>query len=573
MKLINRLFAVILVSAGLTITSCEFTELDLLDNPNDPTPDQAELEFLYNNIQLSFNGFYQGTLTAGRYARISHMGDFTYNASAPSTLGNGLWSSFYAGLFPDIQALIEIADAAGADIEKGSAKIMQAYAMFTLADLFGDIPFTEAGQGTDIISPASDPAESIYTTAIALLDEAIGDLTDTQAGAPTTEIFYDGDPTKWITLANTLKLRAYANTRLTDPNAASQINAIVSAGDIIDNASEDFTFKYGSQRLNPNSRHPWYNNAYEQNDAAYIPNYYMWLMVGEKGIPDPRTRFYFYRQISNSLNQEPNAYSCLYNEGPPDPAFYPAHYAAVDPNLPYCVAADNGYYGRDHGNGQGIPPDGPLRTVYGLYPAGGQFDNSSFEFTQNMGTDGALGQGISPVWLSSYTHFVLAEAALLGGASGDAKALLIEGITQSIAKARSFESFLNPNEVVGIEPGTNREITLKEQFLDPLADETTDYLDLIDINWDTAPDDDARMDIIAKEYLLALWGNGIEAYNMYRRTAKPANIQPTLDPSSGNFIQTFLYPADHVNRNASITQKSTDELPFWSNLDPSQFNR
>ena len=129
MKLINRLFAVILVSAGLTITSCEFTELDLLDSPNSPTPDQAELEFLYNNIQLSFNGFYQGTLTAGRYARIAHMGNFTYNNSAPSTLGNGLWSSFYAGLLPDIQALIAIADVAGADIEKGSAKIMQAYAM------------------------------------------------------------------------------------------------------------------------------------------------------------------------------------------------------------------------------------------------------------------------------------------------------------------------------------------------------------------------------------------------------------------------------------------------------------
>ena len=572
MKFFNRIFAVVL-AVGLTVTSCEFTELDLQENPNAPGPESAELEFLYNNIQLSFNGFQRGTVGfSGYYRGGNNMGNFTYNNSAPATRGNGLWSSFYAGLLPDIDALIPIAEAAGADIELGSAKIMKAYAMFTLVDLFGNVPLSEAGQGTDIISPKADNAAEVYQAAIALLDEGIANLEGTNAGAPATDIYYDGDPTKWITLANTLKLRAYSNIRMVDANAGSMIASIVSGGDIIDAASEDFTFKYGNQRVNPNSRHPWYNNAYEQSDASYIPNYFLWLLAEEKGIRDPRTRFYFYRQRSNSLTADPNAYSCIYNEGAPDPAFYPAHYAAVDPNLPYCVATDDGYYGRDHGNGSGIPPDGPVRTVYGIYPAGGNFDDSQFEFTQNNGEDGLLGQGINPIWLSSWTHFVLAEAALMAGTGGDARALLEEGIRQSIAKVRSYESLIDRNKVIGTLP-TGEDILLGEALLDPLDQATEDYVDLVLLNYDTAPDDDARLDIIVKEYMIALWGNGMEGYNLYRRTAKPDNIQPTIDPSSGNFIQTLLYPSDHVNRNANVTQKTTDELPFWSTQDPSKFNR
>lgn len=575
MNLINRLFAVILICAGLTITSCEFTELDLTDNPNQPSPEQAELEFLYNNIQLSFAGFYYGAQqNTGRYARQHHMGNFTYTNSAASTQGNGMWNSAYAGLFPDIDALVAIAETAGADIEKGSAKIMKAYVMFTLADVFGDVPFSEAGQGTDIISPNSDDAASIYAAAIALLDEAISDLDGTAAGAPVTENFYDGDPTKWITLANTLKLRAYSNTRLVDGNAASEINAIVSAGDIIDTNAENFVYQYGNQRLNPNSRHPWYNQGYEQNDPPYLANYMMWLVVGEKGIEDPRRRYYFYRQVNNSLNQEPNAYSCIYNEGAPQESFYPTHYTTIDGTLPYCVASPDGYYGRDHGNGSGTPPDGPIRSVYGLYPAAGNFDDNSFNGTQNAGVDGGLGEGILPIWTAAFTHFILSEAVASDiGVNGDAKQLLEDGIRLSVEHVRSFDSFLDRGKVVGVSPIDGSDLLLGPTYLDPLDDQLEDYVDFVALNYDTATDSRGRLDIIVREYLIALWGNGLDAYNLYRRTALPTNIQPTIDPSSGNFIQSYLYPTDHVTRNANVTQKSTDDLPFWSNLDPSQFNR
>ena len=39
-----------------------------------------------------------------------------------------------------------------------------------------------------------------------------------------------------------------------------------------------------------------------------------------------------------------------------------------------------GYWGRDHGNDEGTPPDNFTRTASGVYPAGGSFDGSEDVF-------------------------------------------------------------------------------------------------------------------------------------------------------------------------------------------------
>ena len=62
-----------------------------------------------------------------------------------------------------------------------------------------------------------------------------------------------------------------------------------------------------------------------------------------------------------------------------------------------------------------------------------------------------------------------------------------------------------------------------------------------------------------KEYYLALWGNGLDAYNMYRRTSRPRGLQPTVLPGPGPFIRSFLYPSAYVNLNTNAKQK-----PDWA---------
>jgi len=67
-----------------------------------------------------------------------------------------------------------------------------------------------------------------------------------------------------------------------------------------------------------------------------------------------------------------------------------------------------------------------------------------------------------------------------------------------------------------------------------------------------------------KEFYKSLYGNGLEAYNMYRRTSSPKNIQPVRAPNPGVFYRSLIYPANFVNLNNSTSQKTANDIKvFW----------
>ena len=119
----------------------------------------------------------------------------------------------------------------------------------------------------------------------------------------------------------------------------------------------------------------------------------------------------------------------------------PSHYAPTDV---FCYigylnsnVSSIGYWGRDHGDNDGIPPDGGLRTSFGLYPVGGKFDDGSATSVSGR-SDGLAGAGISPIFLSSFTHFMIAEWQTQQGI--DARATLEAGIRLSLDKVINFAS-------------------------------------------------------------------------------------------------------------------------------------
>ncbi|NNF32642.1 MAG: SusD/RagB family nutrient-binding outer membrane lipoprotein [Saprospiraceae bacterium] len=566
MKYINKLFLVLLL--GFTLSSCsDLTELELLDNPNAVTPDNAGIDFLYNNVQLQFRNFHNGLhFDADGLIRYTTMGAFTYNNALTPVTGNNEWNTAYANLFPDMDALIALAQERDLNVYEGNTLVMKAYVLSSMVDFFKDVPYSQAGQGTDVISPGADEGSTIYAEANALLDQAI-ELLGEGGASPVVDIYYNGSTNNWISLANTMKLRNALNTSLTDSGAGNVIKSIVDAGNIIDQNSEDFVFQYGIERNDPPSRHPFYNNQYENADGTYMGNYIMWTMCCEKedeegqSIEDPRIRYYFYRQVDNSLNQNANVYSC-HLSGLPGGA-PPPHYQEIDPRLPYCVASANGYYGRDHGNGGGIPPDGPVRTVYGVYPGGGKWDGNTFQIVQNGGVDGGLGKGIMPIITASSVDFMRAEAALTASTGEDARALLESGVRKSISVVRSFES-VSPSDFTEtvFDPISGMNVPRGEVF-GVTDDDVEAYISFVLETYDNAAD---KLDVVMKEAFIARWGNAVETFNAYRRTGKPNNMQPGIDPLAIDaFPRSFLLPAVHVNQNANASQKTLYDLVFWDN--------
>ena len=581
----NFKFKHLIAAAALLtgVSACDdITELDLLDDPNQVSPDQAGAEFLYNSIQLKFAEVYMGQASndlgnslaaadggttpnlfrfASDLTRMTALtGGATYLNAFQPVYFNALWTDVYADMFPDIDALATIAAERGLSHHIGTARIMKAYTMMMLVDIFGEVPYSEIGQGIAEISPKLDDGASVYAEAIALLDQGIEDLGDEDAPEiGDGDNFYGGDTDNWITLANTLKFRAAVTTRLADANAASDAQTILDGGDLISESGSDWEWTYGSSRTNPSTRHPLYVDWYESMDGDYLGNYFMWVVAEEKSlvdedVTDPRALYYFYRQetsLAAEIVDESNAFDCILS-AVPDRDAAPDHYLAVDPNMPYCLGTamdeigETGYFGRDHGNNSGIPPDGDLRTVFGVYPAGGLYDDGSGQVVQEGGTLGATGEGIIPFMLESYVHFLRAEAALTMGTSDDAKAQLEAGIRASMDKVSGFAG--SP----------------------AIADSVvTEYVEFVMDAYDTT-DDAGKLAIIGKEHYIALWGTPFEHYNLYRRTCAPTNMQPLLEnPQDGpNFIQSALYPTVFVTLNQDVDQKSVTDEVFWDTNGP-----
>lgn len=572
MKYFNKIMLMLLlVSVSF---ACENFDLELQQDPNAITPENASVNDLYNSVQLQMPNIFLGLQFApGAAARMYHAGAFSYPAWTTPNTFNGAWTNVYADLFPDVDALIALAEPNGFDVHAGTAKIMKAYVMMAMVDVFGNIPYSEAGQGVEIISPNVDQGSDVYAAAVALLQEATTQLTGTVAAAPAYDNFYSthedaSNVSKWITLANTLRLRAAVNT-----GDAGTINSIVAGGDIIDTADEDWQFNAGSQRTNPDSRHPFYANHYEVGDGNYLSNYYMWLLATDKGSLDPRIRYYFYRKVDDGDGQDATTYSCHHTALPTqDAGSNLDHWDAVDPNLrdSYCAATVAGYEGlsgRDHLNGSGIPPDGPIRTSYGLFPFGGDFDNDEFEDTRNAGTTGGGGAGIIPLMMSYQVDLLIAEAILSLGATGDAQTYLESGVRKSMAKTISFESLvetkMTSTEEVATGPGMTEDQTVRMIYGTSDADVDA-YVAALGTAFSGAAGT-TQLDMVIKENYIASWGNGLEAYNMYRRTGYPSNMQPALESEPGQFPNSFFYPADFVTRNSSVEQKTLADLVFWAN--------
>ena len=556
MRKINNLIKMLVLCGGLFFASCETTELDLTQNPNALSPVDADPDFYMNSIQLSYAYLIESFgNTAGAVTRIDYMSGRDYaNAYQPGSF-NGRWSSAYQTIMQDIREMNVIADESGLTHHKGIGQFIEAHILMTLVDFFGDVPYTEAFQGAANLNPVADSGASVYAVALGLLDSAIANFNSDALGEPRwtstdTDPFYNGDWAAWTKAANTLKMNAYMNTRNVDGSSVANFNAIVASGNYIATTADDMQFKWGTLAVQPDSRHPRYRSNYTSTGGgSYMSNSLMdYMRGGPNGgysigagefYADPRIMFYYHRQTNPTPGIDGDANEEVLECGLQNA---PAHYAGYV----FC-ANPQGWWGRDHGNDNGIPPDGFLRTLAGVYPAGGKLDDWSYGGQQDG--DGNGGNGITPIMLASWTDFMIGEVELVAGNEAAAKTAMFTGMAKSMDKVTNFY------------PRTDRFDGIMDFYFGGLAQVTNGFYARISDEWDDASD---KMNVLGMQYFVAQYGNGLGAYNFYRRTGYPTTLQPNIEANPGGFIRSFFYPANHANTNSNITQKDgVTEPVFW----------
>lgn len=257
-KIVLVLLAVVLVN-----TSCDdgFAELNV-----DPTvsPD-INPKFQFSWVQLRTSGgryenwraglIYSSTMVQ-HYATLCGYwsGDkYSYNSGYSSSL----FERAYTETVKDVQDLIATLESgtAGDDSMLGVAKIWRSVIFHRLTDIYGDVPYSEAGKGflEGIDQPKYDAQEDIYAGMLKDIEEGIA-LISADGGFGSADFFYGGDADQWKRFGYSLMLRLGMRMSEADPAAAQQWVQKAIAGGAMNSTSDDALIQHtnGPEGVNRN---------------------------------------------------------------------------------------------------------------------------------------------------------------------------------------------------------------------------------------------------------------------------------------------------------------------------------
>jgi hypothetical protein len=210
----------ILFGAVVSLGSCK-KFLDVNKNPNTPEATSAPAANVFTAALNATSGYVVGgstSLGATWTGQWAHSTSFTGGGEEKTYAFNNTNFNNFDGAYDilfDYQNVINNADAQNVSFLKGPAKVMQCLIFQKLVDMYGDIPYSEALQGTDFFTPAYDNQQTVYEDLITKLTEAITEIkASSYPQAFPADIMF-GDPTvsgadikgNWVRFANTLKMR------------------------------------------------------------------------------------------------------------------------------------------------------------------------------------------------------------------------------------------------------------------------------------------------------------------------------------------------------------------------------
>lgn len=133
------------------------------------------------------------------------------------------------------------------------ARIWRVYILHRITDLYGDVPYSEAGLGFEdnIILPKYDTQESIYLDMLNELEEAATALSNDDENKD-WDFLYDGDFKKWKKFAHSLTLRlAMRLTKADEAMAKTWVEKAIQQNNFIDDLNNQAVIRHevGSELL------------------------------------------------------------------------------------------------------------------------------------------------------------------------------------------------------------------------------------------------------------------------------------------------------------------------------------
>ena len=231
---------------SLVLSSCEFGEgfEEMNIDPNKASQLDVSNKFAsailktsggrYENWRASL--IYQSTMIQHLSSTASYWSGDKYFRS--DQYANALWDRYYPDVIKEIEDIrAQLTSEGNSGSEMGMLRILRVFAFTRLTDIYGDIPYSEAGQGyiNGILKPKYDAQQDIYMDMLKELEAAVA-----QIGASTTmgssDLIFQGNTTKWKAWGNSMMLRlAMRLTKADSATAKAWAEKAVAAGTMTSN--------------------------------------------------------------------------------------------------------------------------------------------------------------------------------------------------------------------------------------------------------------------------------------------------------------------------------------------------
>ena len=246
------LFAVLFISAGCTK---DFEEINTNTNaPKSVQPSLLLRQVIYNyGENMSYEGFVAGDLLAQHRTALD-FNLFDRHALKSPQLGGNPWSIFYKNLRDNEIILKQARQTSTLKVYEGPALILKAYMAAGLTDLFGDVPYFKAFNGTEgEVTPSYDSQQSIYLDENGILDnldKGIAAIQSYNDAIPLQgDILYNGNLQSWVRFAKSLQIK-YLIRISGKVNVSAKLQALYSEGNYIVSNAQNAVFSFTNSAPN-----------------------------------------------------------------------------------------------------------------------------------------------------------------------------------------------------------------------------------------------------------------------------------------------------------------------------------
>ncbi len=504
-----------LLIGGLMIINlgCDKDFEEINTDPNSVTSDRFNPGYLFTTAQMQTglspedanSNLYYFAAFAQQFSSLSNVGIFDWHGDKYVLhQGNNdiLWVVTYQ-LGKLVEDVIQLSkDKPEYHNLYQMAQIWDAIIYHRLTDTYGDVPYSEAGLGyyEGIYKPKYDTQESIYDQMLKQLDAAVDKLDPSQSNFKAFDIAYNGDITKWKRMGNSLMLRLAMRLSKVDPAKSEQWVKKAYAKEFMMSNDDNLAIKATDAEGTLQALSNGASFMITQTSTGKISKTFFDYL---KERNDPRLNYMAAVYINPTKPETKND----------DPA--------IQKGMP------NGLDRQTLVNDPSYVPDHPAQ------------ENQYSSLNQDVY---AKLDGYRMLVTYAETQLLLAEAAVRGWISGDAKTFYENGVKGDMKNLANYEKsaiisdatiqeFLTQNPFVGI---SNKEAALEQ---------------------------------INSQYWVASFMNGYEAFANYRRSGYP-KLTPINYPDNetgGLRPGRLIYPKDEPllneqNYNAVVARQGPDNF-------------